>query len=152
MLRPPPARALTAPARPRRNHTPTSIRRPLRSTTASALPAAAVDACIRPDNSTASKGLAEVDSRRSRPLRYRPRVLNASPRSRQNSLRLKPLASNSATKRSISARLRRRRTTHTCSSFMLLLHHQIHRRNRWVGLTLTSQSREVLLIGCENTY
>jgi hypothetical protein len=28
-------------------------------------------------------------------------------------------------------------TTHTCSSFMLLLHHQIHRRNRWVGLTLT---------------
>jgi hypothetical protein len=66
-------------------------------------------------------------------------VLNASPRSRQNSLRLKPLASNSATKRSISARLRRRRTTHTCSSFMLLLHHQIHRRNRWVGLTLTNK-------------
>src|ERR1019366_6933456 len=32
---------------------------------------------------------------------------------------------------------RRRRTTHTCSSFTLLLHHQIHSWNRWFPLTLT---------------
>src|ERR1035437_9787103 len=32
---------------------------------------------------------------------------------------------------------RRRRTTHTCSSFTLLFHHQIHSWNRWFPLTLT---------------
>jgi hypothetical protein len=39
---------------------------------------------------------------------------------------------------------RRRRTTHTCSSFTLLLHHQIHSWNRWFPLTLTLYLRQQL--------
>src|ERR1019366_9462409 len=44
---------------------------------------------------------------------------------------------------------RRRRTTHTCSSFTLLLHHQIHSWNRWFPRTLTIQviSASLTLMG-----
>src|ERR1039458_5049975 len=119
------------------NPRPTSIRRPNRSTTANALPVAATGAGTRPDTSTASNALLPARACRFRRVRYRPRVLNASPRCRQNSFRFNPLDSNSATNCSTSCRLRRRRTTHTCSSFMLLLHHSIHYSNRWFPLTLT---------------
>ena len=56
----------------------------------------------------------------------------------QNSTRLSPLASYSATNCLASARLRRRRTSTTdiCSS-TLPLHHERRRGNRWVALTLT---------------
>src|ERR1039458_10389434 len=122
------------------NPRPTSIRRPNRSTTANALPVAATGAGTRPDTSTASNALLPARACRFRRVRYRPRVLNASPRCRQNSFRFNPLDSNSATNCSTSCRLRRRRTTHTCSSFMLLLHHSIHYSNRWFPLTLTFQT------------
>src|ERR1019366_275942 len=118
---------------------PTSTRRPPRSTTANALHVAAAGPVARLDTSTASNVLLPVGACRSRLLRYRASVLNPSPRSRQNSLRFNPLDSNSATNCSTSCRLRRRRTSHTCSSFMLLLHHSIHYSNRWFPLTLTVQ-------------
>src|ERR1035441_2321734 len=126
---------------PGSNPRPTSIRRPPRSTTANALPVAAIAAGARPDTSTASNPLLPVGACRSRRLRYRPRVLNPTPRSRQNSIRLNPLDSYSATICSTSCRFRRRRTAHTCSSFMPLLHHETHCGNRWDGLTLTLNLR-----------
>src|ERR1017187_8694376 len=119
------------------NPRPTSIRRPLRSTTANALPAAPMGAGARPHTSTANSALLPADACRCCRLRYRPRVLNATPRSRQNSIRLNPLDSYSATTCSTSCQLRRRRNAPTCSSFMPLLHHQTRCWNRWDGLTLT---------------
>ena len=90
---------------------------------ANALPVAATGAGARPDTSTASNAFLPLGACRSRRLRYRPRVLNPNPRSRQNSIRLNPLDSYSATICSTSCRFRRRRPAHTCSSFMHLLHH-----------------------------
>src|ERR1039457_2021689 len=126
----------TCSSAPVSNPRPTSIRARNRSTTANALPVAATGAGTRPDTSTASNAVLPARACRFRRVRYRPRVLNASPRCRQNSFRFNPLDSNSATNCSTSCRLRRRRTTHTCSSFMLLLHHSIHYSNRWFPLTL----------------
>src|SRR6266481_3862938 len=94
----------------------------------------------RLDTSTANSTLLPAAACRPCRLRYRPSVLNATPRSRQNSIRLNPLDSYSATTCSTSCRLRRRRTTQTCSSFMPLLHHQTHYQNRWFPLTLTIQT------------
>src|SRR5208283_1590547 len=124
---------------PASNPRPTSTRRPPRSTTANALHVAATGPVARPDTSTASNVLLPAGACRSRRLRYRASVLNPTPRSRQNSLRFNPLDSNSATNCSTSCRLRRRRPSHTCCSFMPLLHHQIHRSNRWFPLTLTNK-------------
>src|ERR1017187_345492 len=137
MFRPPPTRVPTAPARSRRIHTQ------LRSAARSAAPPPT--RCPPPRGMPAADWIAPRQARHCCELAFAAPLAsgtgqecsNASPRSRQNSIRLKPLDSNSATNCSTSARLRRRPTTHTCCSFMLLLHHQIHRRNRWVGLTLT---------------
>src|SRR3984957_21079430 len=95
-----------------------------------------------PVPSTASNALLPAGACRFRRVRYRPRVLNASPRSRQNSFWLNPLDSYSATNCSTSCRLRRRRTSHTCCSFMPLLHHEVHHSKRWFPLTLTFEMRD----------
>src|SRR6202162_521448 len=120
------------------NPRPTSIRRPPLSTTASALPVAAMGAGAWPETSTASRALRPAGACRARRFRYRLRLLNDKPRSRQNSLRLNPLDSYSAINCSTSCRLRRRRTSNTCFSLMSLLHHQFHHSNRWFPLTLTT--------------
>src|ERR1700693_5176665 len=127
------------------NPRPTSIRRPPLSTTASALPVAAMGAGAWPETSTASRALRPAGACRARRFRYRLRLLNDKPRSRQNSLRLNPLDSYSAINCSTSCRLRRRRISNTCFSFMSLLHHQFHHSNRWFPLTLTLQGRECKL-------
>ena len=94
-----PSRTTQTPSRTRTNRSsastsnplPTSMPRPPCSTGADALPAARAVARARSDGSAASNALLPAGASRSRRLRYRPSVLNASPRSQQNSLRLNPL-------------------------------------------------------------
>jgi hypothetical protein len=81
------------------NPRPTSMRRPLASTTANPLAALRAPAWYEPASSTATRrpGSAASPCSCRRRFRYRTRVDNASSRPRQNSSRLKALDSYSAT-------------------------------------------------------
>jgi Cu2+-exporting ATPase len=74
-----------------------------------------------PADGAVVEGAAEVDESmitgefKAGCVRYRSRVLNPTPRCRQNSSRINPPDSYSATNCSTSCRLRRRRTANTCS-------------------------------------
>ena len=70
-------------------------------------------------------------------FRCRFSVDNDSPCLLQNACRPKPLASYSATNRSTSAWLRRRRVAGSCFPFILPLQHPLAAHNRWFGLTHT---------------